>query len=227
MTERDGIAQAHAKSNPESADRLRWLRWLLVLSVSVVAWSFGRNVALLVAAIVLLVTIEVIVSRFPSRRVMYACSLAVLLFAGVFTVGVVGDTRTIPSAVTGMWSQGGFGPEEYCVDVTCSEASSGKLSAILRKGDWERILHQSSISAVNPYPVELTYRTQSVLGISSLQPVADAVDSRLVLTDYRQYLRGGIVGRVALPVTLILGVLPLAYLLYKDGRGLVDREIRR
>ena len=71
--------------------------------------------------------------------------------------------------------------------------------------------------------VELTYRTQSILGISALQPVADAIDSNLVVSDYRQYLRGGIMGRVMFPITLVLGALPLACLVYGDRKSLFGR----
>jgi len=125
-----------------------------------------------------------------------------------------------------MSSQSSFGPEEYCVIVTCDEARSGDLMAIVHKGDFERILGQEW-NEDNQYPVELTYRTESILGISALPPVADAIDSKRVISDYRESLRGGIVGRVMFPITLVLGALPLAYLVYKDRKNLFGRRIHR
>jgi hypothetical protein len=220
-TERSEIADADAKSNPETGNRFRWFPLLFVPSVAVVGLSFVQHAAISVAATAMLASIALIVSRFPNRHVMYGCSLAVLLFAGIFTLGIVGDTKTVPSAVTAMWISGnGFGLDEYCVEVTCSEASGGKLSAFLRKGDWERIMREDWSGTDDPCPVELTYRTQSILDIASLEPVADAIDSKLVIADRRQLPRGGILGRIAPAVTLILAVLPLAYLVYKDRREL-------
>jgi hypothetical protein len=220
-TERSETGHAAAKSNRQSGDRFRWFPLSFFPSLAVVGLSFVQNAAISVAAAVMLASIGLIVSRFPNRHVMYGCSLAVLLFAGIFTLGIVGDTKSVPSEVTAMWSSGGgFGPDEYCVDVTCSEASGGKLSAFLRKGDWERIMREDWSGTDDPCPVELTYRTQSILDIASLEPVAEAIDSKLVIADRRQFPRGGILGRVALPVTLILAVLPLAYLVYKDRREL-------
>lgn len=158
---------------------------------------------------------------------MFACSFVVLLFVGVFTFGIVGDAKSVPSAVTAMWSQrSGVGPEQYCVDVTCSEASSGELSAILRKGDWEVLLREW-VGTDNPIPVELTYCTQSILGIVSLPPIADSINSKLVIVDRTQFPRGGILGRVVLPVQLVLGALPLIYVVYKDRRELSGRLVHR
>ena len=222
MTEIAEIAHADSKSD----DPRRWLRGLLLASILTVAFSFTRVLPVFAAAVVLAISIYLILSRFPSRRVMYACSLAVLLFAGVFTLGIVGHTKSVPSAVTGMGSQGGFGPEEYFVIVTCDEATSGDLMAIVHKGDFERILGQEW-NEDNQYPVELTYRTESILGISALPPVADAIDSKRVISDYRESLRGGIVGRVVFPITLGLGALPLACLVYGDRKNLFGRRIRR
>jgi hypothetical protein len=223
------ITPVDAKSNSKSDDPRRWLRGLLLASILTVAFSFTRVLPVFVAAVVLAVSIYLILSRFPSRRVMYACSLAVLLFAGVFTLGIVGHTKSVPSAVTGMGSQGGFGPEEYFVIVTCDEATSGDLMAIVHKGDFDRILMQrlATSDASQDQVVEVTYRTESILGISALPPVADAIDSKLVISDYRESLRGGIVGRVMFPITLVLGALPLAYLVYKDRKDLFGRRIRR
>jgi len=226
VAENAEIAHADAKSNPKSGDSRRWLRWLLLPSILLVAFSFERVLAVYVAAWVLVVSIELILIRFPSRRVMYACSVAVLLFVGVFTLGVVGHTKSVPSAVTGMASQDWLGLEDYSVIVTCDEAKSGNLMAIVHKGDFERILGQQW-NEDNQYPVELTYRTESILGISALPPVADAVDSRRVISDYRENLRGGIVGRVVFPITLVLGALPLAYLVYSDRKNLFGRRIHR
>ena len=226
MAENAEIAHADAKSDSKSDDPCRWLRGLLGASILIVAVSFTRVLPVFAVAVVLAVSIYLILSRFPSRRIMYACSLAVLLFAGVFTLGIVGHTKSIASAVTGMSSQSSFGPEEYCVIVTCDEARSGDLMAIVHKGDFERILGQEW-NEDNQYPVELTYRTESILGISALPPVADAIDSKRVISDYRESLRGGIVGRVMFPITLVLGALPLAYLVYKDRKNLFGRRIRR
>ena len=226
MTEIAEIAHADTKSNSKSDDPRRWLRGLLLASILIVAVSFLGVLAVFAAAAVLAVSIYLILSRFPSKRVMYACSLAVLLFACVFTLGIVGHTKSVLSAVTGMGSQGGFGPEEYFVIVTCDEATSGDLMAIVHKGDFERILGQEW-NEDNQYPVELTYRTESILGISALPPVAEAIDSKRVISDYREYLRSGIVGRVVFPITLVLGALPLAYLVYKDRKDLFGRRIRR
>lgn len=226
MAENAEIAHADAKSDSKSDDPCRWLRGLLGASILIVAVSFTRVLPVFAVAVVLAVSIYLILSRFPSRRVMYACSLAVLLFAGVFTLGIVGHTKSIASAVTGMSSQSSFGPEEYCVIVTCDEARSGDLMAIVHKGDFERILGQEW-NEDNQYPVELTYRTESILGISALPPVADAIDSKRVISDYRESLRGGIVGRVMFPITLVLGALPLAYLVYKDRKNLFGRRIHR
>jgi len=226
VAENAEIAHADAKSDSKSDDPYRWLRGLLGASILIVAVSFTRVLPVFAVAVVLAVSIYLILSRFPSRRVMYACSLAVLLFAGVFTLGIVGHTKSIASAVTGMSSQSSFGPEEYCVIVTCDEARSGDLMAIVHKGDFERILGQEW-NEDNQYPVELTYRTESILGISALPPVADAIDSKRVISDYRESLRGGIVGRVMFPITLVLGALPLAYLVYKDRKNLFGRRIRR
>lgn len=226
MAENAEIAHADAKPNSRSDDPRRWLRGLLLASILIVACSFTRVLPVFVAAVVLAVAIYLILSRFPSRRVMYACSLAVLLFACVFTLGIVGHTKSVASAVTGMSSQSSFGPEEYCVIVTCDESRSGDLMAIVHKGDFERILGQEW-NEDNQYPVELTYRTESILGISALPPVAEAIDSKRVISDYRESLRGGIVGRVMFPITLVLGALPLAYLVYKDRKNLFGRRIRR
>jgi len=226
VAENAEIAHADAKSDSKSDDPCRWLRGLLGASILIVAVSFTRVLPVFAVAVVLAVSIYLILSRFPSRRVMYACSLAVLLFAGVFTLGIVGHTKSIASAVTGMSSQSSFGPEEYCVIVTCDEARSGDLMAIVHKGDFERILGQEW-NEDNQYPVELTYRTESILGISALPPVADAIDSKRVISDYRESLRGGIVGRVMFPITLVLGALPLAYLVYKDRKNLFGRRIHR
>ena len=223
------IAPADAKSNSKSDDPRRWLRGLLLASIIIVAFSFLHVVAVVVAAVVLAVAIELILSRFPSRRVMYACSLAVLLFVGVFTFGIVGHTKSIPAAVTGMFSQSSLGPEEYGVILTGDEATSDGLMAIVHKGDFERILWQGYLSsdASQPQFVELTYRNESILGIADLPPVANAIDSKLVISDYKEPLRGGIVGRVMFPITLVLGALPLAYLVYKDRKTLFGRRIRR
>ena len=226
MAENAEIAHADAKSDSKSDDPCRWLRGLLGASILIVAVSFTRVLPVFAVAVVLAVSIYLILSRFPSRRVMYACSLSVLLFAGVFTLGIVGHTKSVASAVTGMSSQSSFGPEEYCVIVTCDEARSGDLMAIVHKGDFERILGQEW-NEDNQYPVELTYRTESILGISALPPVADAIDSKRVISDYRESLRGGIVGRVMFPITLVLGALPLAYLVYKDRKNLFGRRIHR
>jgi len=226
VTENAEIAHVDAKSNPKSGDSRRWLRWLLLPSILLVAFSFQRVLAVYVAAWVLVVTIELILNRFPSRRVMYACSVAVLLFVGVFTLGIVGHTKSVPSAVTGMASQDWLGLEDYSVIVTCDEAKSGNLMAIVHKGDFYRILGQEW-NENNQYPVELTYRAESILGISALPPVADAIDSRRVISDYRENLRGGIVGRVVFPITLVLGALPLAYLVYRDRKNLIGTRIRR
>ncbi|MCX6000221.1 MAG: hypothetical protein NTU41_11740 [Chloroflexi bacterium] len=228
VTENAEIAHADAKSNSKSGDLRRWLRGLLLPSILIVAVSFGHVMAVFGAAVVLAISIELILSRFPSRRVMYACSLAVLLFAGVFTLGIVGHTKSVPSSVTGMFSQDGwwFGSEDYCVIVTCDEARSGDVMAIVHRGDYERILSQDW-NEDNQYPVELTYRTESILGISGLPPVAEAIDSKRVISDYRDSLRGGIVGRVVFPITLVLGALPLAYLVYKDRKDLFGRRSRR
>jgi hypothetical protein len=223
-TERSETGHAAAKSNRQSGDRFRWFPLTFCPSLAVVSLSFVQHAAIWVAATAMLASIPLFVSRFPNRHVVYGCSLAVLLFAGIFTLGIVGDTKTVPSAVTAMWiSHAGFGPDEYCVDVTCSEASGGKLSAVLRKGDWERIMREDWSGTDDPCPVELTYRTQSILDIASLEPVADAIDSNLVIADRRQLPRGGILGRIAPTVTLILAVLPLAYLVYKDRRELFGR----
>jgi hypothetical protein len=221
VTETTEVPLTDAKSNSESGDLRIWLRWLLLPSIIIVAVSFSRVMAVFGAAVVLAISIELILSRFPSRRVMYACALAVLLFAGVFTLGIVGHTKSVPSAVTGMFSQSG----EYGVIVTGDEATSGDLMALVHKGDFYRILGQEW-NEYNQCPVELTYRTQSILGISALPPVADAIDSRLVISDYREYFRGGIVGRVVFPITLVLGALPLAYLVYKDRKNLSRKRTR-
>jgi hypothetical protein len=226
VTENVDVAHADAKSNSKSGDPRRWLRWLLLPSMIIVAISFSRATTVFIVVVVLAISIEFILSRFSSRRVMYACSVAVLLLAGVFTLGIVGHTKSVPSAVTGMASQDSFGPEDYSVIVTCDEAKSGNLMAIVHKGDFYRILGQEW-DENNQYPVELTYRTESILGIWALPPVVDAIDSRRVISDYRQNLRGGIVGRVVFPITLVLGALPLAYLVYKDRKNLFSRRIRR
>lgn len=226
VTDTTEVPVTNAKSDSRSGNWHTWLSRLSLPAIIVVTFSYIHHVGIVVAALALIVSVEVIARRFPNRRVMYACSLAVLLFAGIFTLGIVGHTKSVPSAVTGMSSQGGFGPEEYCVSVTCDEAKSGNLMAIVHKGDFERILRQEW-NEDNQYPVELTYRTESILGISALPPVADAIDSKRVISDYREYLRGGILGRVVFPITLVLGALPLAYLVYKDRKDLFSRRIRR
>jgi hypothetical protein len=222
-TETAEVPVANAKSDSRSGNWHTWLSRLSLPAIMLVAYSYIHHVGIVVASLVLIVSVVFILRRSPSRRVMYACSLAVLLFAGVFTLGIVGDTKSVPSAVTGMWSQGGFGPEEYGVSVTCDEAGGGKLMAVIRKGDFNRMLGQEW-NENNQYPVELTYRTQSILGILSLPPVADAIDSRLVISDYREYLRGGITGRVVSPLTLVLGALSLSYLVYKDRKNLFGKR---
>jgi len=225
VTENAGIAHADAKSNLKSGDSRRWLRWLLWPGIVLVAFSFQPVLAVYITAWVLVVSIELILNRFPSRRVMYACSVAALLFVGVFTLGIVGHTKTVPSAVTGMGIQDWLGLEDHSMIVTCDEAKSGNLMAIVHKGDFYRILGQEW-DENNQCPVELTYRSESILGISALPPVADAIDSRQVISDYREHLRGGIVGRAVFPITLVLGTLPLAYLVYRDRKNLFGRRIR-
>ena len=152
---------------------------------------------------------------------MYACSLAVLLFAAVFTVGIVGHTKSVPSTVTGLFVQGG----DFGVMLTGEEGTGGDMIALVRKGDFHRILNRGGMQESGiEQTVELTYRTQSILGITALPPVADAIDSKLVISDYREPLRGGIVGRVVLPATLVLGALPLACLVYGDRKNLFSRR---
>ncbi len=226
VTENVDIARADAKSNSKSGDPRRWLRWLLMPSIIIVAIAFVRLPAVLGVTVVVAITIEVTLSGFPSRRVMYACSLAVLLFASVFTLGIVGHTKSVPGAVSAMFSQGG----EYGVVVTGDEVPSGDIMALIHKGDFERLLIARTTEepgSVYMVAVELTYRTQSILGIAALPPVADAIDSKLVISDYRQHLRGGIVGRVVFPITLVLGALPLACLVYVDRKNLFGRRIHR
>ena len=224
MTENVEIAHADAKSNPKSGDPRKWFRWLLLPSIIIVAISFSRVTTVFIVAVVLAVSIELILSRFASRRVMYACSLAVLLFACVFTFGIVGHTKSVPSTVTGLFINGG----DFGVMLTGEEGTGGDMIALIHKGDFHRILTRRGMEeSGNEYMVELTYRTQSILGISALQPVVDAIDSKLVVSDYRQYLRGGVMGRVMLPITLVLGALPLACLVYGDRKNFFGRRIRR
>ncbi|MDD1652893.1 MAG: hypothetical protein LUO86_07650 [Methanomicrobiales archaeon] len=225
VAENTEIAHADARSDSKSGDPPRWLRWLLLPSIIIVAISFSRVTTVFIVAVVLAISIELILSRFRSRRVMYACSLAVLLFAAVFTVGIVGHTKSVPSTVTGLLVQGG----DFGVMLTGEEGTGGDMIALVRKGDFQRILsgREGLGESGNEYVVELTYRTQSILGVSALQPVVDAIDSKLVVSDYRQYLRGGITGRVMFPITLVLGVLPLACLVCWDRKNLFGRRIPR
>jgi hypothetical protein len=213
-----GVPITKAKVDSRPLNRHKWLSRLSLPAVMLITYSFLHHVWIMVTALVLIVCVALILHFIPTRRAMYACSLAVLIFTAVFTLGIVGHAETVPGTVTTMWSQG----EEYGVGVTYGGANGDKVMAVVRKGDFYRM--QEQWKEDDQYSVELTYRTQSVLGISSLPPLADAIDSKLVISDYRAYLRGGITGRVVLPLTVVLGVVPLAYLVYKDRENLLTRR---
>lgn len=210
-------------SKPEAA--IPWARWrgrlaqlallLLIVVCSTLWWQTGT-----LAAVTALL-FQSVLWRHRPRQVMYACSVALLVVALALTVGVQTRTRTASGMVTDVWvdDTSFLFWDAWVVTVTCGEAEVGELMPLLREEDWGAIWAQR----VNGQDeVDLTYRLESVLGIWDLKPVADTVNSKLVLAgDSREY-RGGLLGRLQFAVTLLLGAAPLAYLVFKDRKRLLS-----
>jgi len=147
-----------------------------------------------------------------SKRVPWAWSLALLLFVLVCTAGVTSSPKTVPSMKTGQWSHGGSLPwNRYGVAVTCDESKDGRLPAYLHRGDFFALVGQDN--------VELTYRSESVLGLWDIGLAVDSINSKTVLSGGSRGFHGGVVDKVSSSLAIVFGVLPLAYLTYEHYKG--------
>ena len=177
----------------------------------------------LLLATVAIAVFQDVLWRHRPTAVRYACSVAVLLVALVLTVGVRSETRQALGTVTGvLWDNQApyfFFWDTTAINIDCEYPERQSFVPVLRAADWDAIRSPSQSGRVE---VELTYRLESVLGIWDLSPVADTVNTKMVLEGSGASHRGGLLGRLRIPTTLVVGVAPLAYLAYVNRKNLFE-----
>jgi len=144
---------------------------------------------------------------FRRGRVLYAGVVAVLLLSIVYTVGVTSSPKTVSSMVLGKWQSG----SEYGIEVACEDAEDGYLHVTLHKGDWETLHYGDQ--------VELSYRAESILGIWYLGLAVDSINSHTVLSGDSKSFHGGFWDKLVSSLSLVFGMLPVSYLIYKRYTG--------
>jgi hypothetical protein len=158
-----------------------------------------------------------VVERFPRKNVLYACSGVVLLLAVVGTVGIVSsNSRTVSSEVLKKWTEQRFASigasthmrELHLVKVACEDSERGYLMADLGSQSYNR-LHVGE-------QVELSYHAESILGVWGRQLVVASIDSQVVSSGGGRGFHGGSIDKFLALVTLMFGIFPLSYLIYKD-----------
>lgn len=137
--------------------------------------------------------------------ILYLAFAAVLLLALATTVGIVADNhQTVSSSVLKKGTQERNG---YAVTVKCPQCIEGDLTARVDRPTYD--------SLIVGQPVEVSYHRESILGRYEVATAMDAINSQGVLWGGGRGFREGIVAIELSYLSLLLGVVPLAYTLYK------------
>ena len=180
--------------------------WLII-------WVVGPRELL---SFLIAVPVVAILWLFRSKFVLYAASGMVLLLAVVFTIGVVSSSpRMVSSVVLEKWTEqrcvsyaGGGMATIHLVKVVCEDSKNGYLIVNLW-GSSYATLHVGE-------QVELSYSTESILGIWDHRIVVNSMGSIVVLSCGSRGFHGGYVDTFMALLTLGLGIYPLPYFIHKN-----------
>ena len=194
--------------------------WYIALAFFyVICWtSHPRTVLSLLIAEAVAAGFWAVVWRFRRKNVLYAASGVVLLLALVGTVGVVSsNSRTVSSEVVEKWTEQRFVSigasasmrDLRLVKVACDDSERGYLIADLRSSSYNTLQVGEQI--------ELSYHAESMLGVWDRQLVVTSIDSQVVSSGGgRGFHGGGYADKLLALLTLVAGIFPLSYLIYKD-----------
>ena len=184
----------------------------------VLLWALHpRTVVSLLIAVAVAAGFCAVLWRFRRKNVLYAGSGLVLVLAVVGTVGVVSsNSRTVSSEVLEKWTEKRFASigastqmrELHLVKVACEDAQRGYLIADPGSLSYNR-LHVGE-------QVELSYHAESILGVWGRRLVVASIDSQVVSSGGGRGFYGGSIDKLLALVTLVVGVFPLFYLIYRD-----------
>lgn len=146
--------------------------------------------------------------RLGSKRFIYASSVIVLLVALSLTIGIQStSSKTASGIVLKKWKDQlpNTSPEKYLVKVACED---GYMVAVLWRSQWKGLDVGEQ--------VQLKYHTESILGMWDRHIVVDAIKAHTPYLSRSRGFSGTPLDKIFAFMTVVVGILPLSYLLYRD-----------